>query len=127
MWRTARPQAKPCGEMLRGGRPRDVKTVVERPGSAATRSVSHEAPPPYGRRRHGPLRLTLPSRSRMWLAVLLTLAGAPLAAQEPQTWLWTTDGTAFFGYNYQQRKFTDFTSWESQNWFMLMGQRPLAA
>ena len=40
-------------------------------------------------------------------------------------WTWTTDGSIFFGYNYQQRKFTDFSAWESQNWFMLAGQHPL--
>ena len=40
-------------------------------------------------------------------------------------WTWMTDGSIFFGYNYQQRKFTDFSAWESQNWFMLAGQHPL--
>jgi hypothetical protein len=40
-------------------------------------------------------------------------------------WTWTTDGTVFFGYNYQQRHFADFSAWESQNWFMLDGQRRL--
>lgn len=40
-------------------------------------------------------------------------------------WTWTTDGSIFFGYNYQQRTFTDFSAWESQNWFMLAGQRTL--
>ena len=33
---------------------------------------------------------------------------------------------AFFGFNYQQRKFADFSAWESQNWFMVSGERPLA-
>ena len=42
----------------------------------------------------------------------------------PQTaWSWTSDANLFFGYNYQHRKFTDFSVWESQNWFMLTGQR----
>lgn len=40
-------------------------------------------------------------------------------------WIWTTDANVFFGYNYQNRKFTDFSAWESQNWFMLSGERPL--
>jgi hypothetical protein len=40
-------------------------------------------------------------------------------------WSWTTDATAFFGGNYQQRKFTDFSAWESQNWFMLTGTRTI--
>jgi len=35
------------------------------------------------------------------------------------------DANVFFGYNYQQRKFNDFSAWESHNWFMLEGQRQL--
>jgi hypothetical protein len=34
-----------------------------------------------------------------------------------------TDANAFFGYNYQQRRFADFASWDSQNWAMLTGSR----
>jgi len=30
----------------------------------------------------------------------------------------TGDANVFFGYNYQQRQFADFSAWESQNWFM---------
>jgi hypothetical protein len=45
-----------------------------------------------------------------------TPAGAP-------RWVWTPDANVFFGLNYQNRKFTDFTAWESQNWFMLAGER----
>jgi hypothetical protein len=41
-------------------------------------------------------------------------------------WTWTSDATVFFGYNDQQRKFTDFRAWESQNWFMLSGGRAVA-
>ena len=45
-------------------------------------------------------------------------------SEPPQNaWSWTSDANLFFGYNYQQRKFTDFSVWESQNWFMLAGQR----
>ena len=29
----------------------------------------------------------------------------------------------FFGFNYQRRKFTDFSAWESQNWMMGTGER----
>ena len=39
------------------------------------------------------------------------------------SWQWTVDGTVFFGYNYQHRKFTDFSAWESQNWLMAGGAR----
>ena len=39
------------------------------------------------------------------------------------SWTWTTDANAFFGYNYQQRKYADFASWESQNWIMLDASR----
>jgi hypothetical protein len=59
------------------------------------------------------------------LAVLLTVVGRSGAAQEQRTWSWTGDGSAFFGYNDQRRKFTDFSAWESQNWFVLTGDRPL--
>src|SRR5439155_26295539 len=42
----------------------------------------------------------------------------------PQGWAWSTDAAIFAGFNYQERKFTDFSAWESQNWFMLAGERP---
>jgi len=35
------------------------------------------------------------------------------------------DGAAFFGFNDQERKFTDFTAWESQNWMMAAARRSL--
>jgi hypothetical protein len=46
-------------------------------------------------------------------------------AKPPETpaWQWTWDGTVFAGFNYQYRRFTDFDAWESQNWFMLHGER----
>ena len=40
-------------------------------------------------------------------------------------WQWMVDGAAFFGFNDQERKFTDFTAWESQNWFMAAGRRSM--
>ena len=43
----------------------------------------------------------------------------------PSGWTWTADANAFFGFNYQQRLFADASSWESQNWFMLSGDRSL--
>ncbi len=50
---------------------------------------------------------------------------AAVGRASAQDWTWTTDASAFFGYNYQQRKFADFSAWESQNWFMLDGTREL--
>jgi hypothetical protein len=49
------------------------------------------------------------------------------AANQPadDAWTWTSDANAFFGYNYQQRKYADFSAWESQNWFMVDGGRRL--
>ena len=47
----------------------------------------------------------------------------PSSSQNQDTWQWTIDGSAFFGYNYQHRKFTDFSAWESQNWLMAGGTR----
>lgn len=38
-------------------------------------------------------------------------------------WTLTSDAQVFFCYNYQHRKFTDFSAWESQNWFMLTASR----
>lgn len=57
---------------------------------------------------------------------------APAPAQDaparaPGTWAWHLDAHAFFGVNHQDRKFRDFTAWESQNWLMGMGQRPIGA
>jgi hypothetical protein len=74
-------------------------------------------------------------RSALVLAATLSVPGRSLA-QEPApehhhhadaspSWTWTADANVFFGYNYQQRKFTDFSVWESQNWFMVQGQRPV--
>jgi hypothetical protein len=40
-----------------------------------------------------------------------------------EQWAWSVDGRVFFGYNFQDRKFTDFDEWESQNYVMLMGGR----
>ena len=77
------------------------------------------------------------------LTALLGLAASPTSAQQPDqaapeqhhyadtsaagTWSWTSDANAFFGYNYQQRKYADFSAWESQNWFMLGGHRFVGA
>ena len=49
----------------------------------------------------------------------------PGSSPEPlqNAWSWAGDANVIFGYNYQNRKFTDFSVWESQNWFMLTGQR----
>jgi len=45
------------------------------------------------------------------------------SSSDQDSWQWTVDGSAFFGYNYQYRKFTDFSAWESQNWLMAGGTR----
>src|SRR4029078_2440780 len=49
----------------------------------------------------------------------------PGSSPEPlqNAWSWAGDANVICGYNYQNRKFTDFSVWESQNWFMLTGQR----
>ena len=49
----------------------------------------------------------------------------PSSSQNQDTWQWTIDGSVFFGYNYQHRKFTDFSAWESQNWLMAGGTRKI--
>src|SRR5262245_19921305 len=40
-------------------------------------------------------------------------------------WVWHGEAHVVFGFNAQQRRFRDFHVWESQNWFMADGQRPL--
>ncbi|HZT75298.1 MAG TPA: hypothetical protein VFA27_01475 [Vicinamibacterales bacterium] len=42
------------------------------------------------------------------------------AAAQP-SWTWSGDANVFVGFNDQERKFADFTAFESQNWFMLDG------
>ena len=37
------------------------------------------------------------------------------------------DANVFVGYNYQHREFTDQSAFESQNWFMLHGTRPVGS
>jgi hypothetical protein len=39
-------------------------------------------------------------------------------------WARRLDSNAFFGFNYQRRKFRDFSAWESQNWLMGTLERP---
>src|SRR5262245_23825049 len=72
------------------------------------------------------IRLDSLARSTCLLILCLIPAGA-LAQDAPQsarpTWTWSADGNVFGGYNYQQRRFADFSSWESRNWFMGMGER----
>jgi len=66
------------------------------------------------------------------------LMGATVTAQEqhahapspPATgegWQWNLDGSVVFGFNYQYRKFRDFSAWESQNWLMAGGARQVRA
>jgi hypothetical protein len=42
-------------------------------------------------------------------------------------WHWMSDANGFFGFNHQERKFTDFSAWESQNWVMLEGAHRLGS
>src|SRR4051812_1829205 len=53
------------------------------------------------------------------LAALISTASA--ATAQP-SWQWTADGAVFAGVNAQDRKFTNFTAIESQNWFMAQGE-----
>ncbi len=51
---------------------------------------------------------------------------AHVGADQAPAWQWAWDGSVFAGFNYQRRRFTDFPAWESQNWFMLHGERRAA-
>jgi hypothetical protein len=50
---------------------------------------------------------------------------AQSGASASNAWQWMVDGNAFFGFNAQERKFRDFTAWESQNWVMADARRSL--
>jgi hypothetical protein len=54
------------------------------------------------------------------------VAAAPQDAAVTPEWQWTVDSNAFFGFNYQYRKFRDFYAWESQNWLMATARRDAA-
>ena len=85
-------------------------------------------------------------RTLILLLALVFASDAAVRAQDPDppssdhqhqhdagttgvSWSWSTDANVFYGYNHQQRRkaFTQFSAWESQNWFMLMGGRQLGA
>ena len=78
---------------------------------------------------------------RFALAAALALPATAVLAQEApeaapvhehsqpasNAWTWRADASAFFGYNYQYRKFRDFDEFESQNWVMGTGSRTIGA
>ena len=86
-----------------------------------------------------PFRRMFCAARRILIATLVVTGAAaqPATAQDPPAehhheappaptgWQWSSDANVFFGQNYQQRHFADFSSWESQNWFMLAGDRPV--
>ena len=49
-------------------------------------------------------------------------ARRPARRRRSGSWTWAPTPT-LLGYNYQQRRFADFASWDSQNWVMLNGSR----
>jgi hypothetical protein len=59
----------------------------------------------------------------LMLSFLAVTWATAAAAQTADTWQWNASGQVFFGFNHQDRKFTDFSTWESQNWIMATGQR----
>jgi hypothetical protein len=54
-----------------------------------------------------------------------TPAQAAPTAPATSPWTWRAAANTFVGYNYQYRKFRDFYTFESQNWLMASGERPL--
>jgi hypothetical protein len=48
------------------------------------------------------------------------------AESSSPNWEWSWDANAFAGWNYQRRKFRDFSTLESQNWLMGAGERDIA-
>jgi hypothetical protein len=64
---------------------------------------------------------------RRVLAVLLLASfNASIGYAQTPEWQWRIEGSAFFGYNYQDRRFTDFDEWESQNWLMASAERDVS-
>jgi hypothetical protein len=61
--------------------------------------------------------------SQAWAQDVHTEHAAPALQAAAPRWEWTVDSNAFFGFNYQYRKFRDFNAWESQNWVMGTGRR----
>ena len=68
----------------------------------------------------------------LWLGGISSLAPSFARAQDhvhdaapaqSAGWQWHADASAFFGFNHQDRKFRDFSVWESQNWLMGHGER----
>lgn len=70
-------------------------------------------------------KLSLPCAAFVAAALCLVAAAADAqdAAVGSPAWHWSGDGNVFVGYNYQQRLFADFSTWESQNWLMGTGER----
>ena len=84
------------------------------------------------------------SHAAAWATVTALLLAAAPASSQPATpappaaptaysaalspsWTWAVDANLFGGYNYQRRKFTDFSAWESQNWLMASAARTAGA
>jgi hypothetical protein len=62
------------------------------------------------------------------LAVLLSVAPYQHAGAQTSTpWSWRLDGNVFAGVNHQHRNLTDFSTFESQNWFMGEGERAVGS
>lgn len=57
-----------------------------------------------------------------WGAALAQEAPPPVSGAPP-AWTWSADANVFAGFNYQRRRFWDFSTWESQNWLMLGAER----
>src|SRR5690242_9969008 len=59
------------------------------------------------------------------LVATLSIPSFLNAQPAPDAWRWTFNGNLFAGINYQHRKFDDFKTFESQNWAMALGEKPL--
>ena len=68
-----------------------------------------------------PVKLT---RS-IFLATAVLISTHAQAQPSDDGWRWNVSGNIFAGLNYQHRKFDDIQTFESQNWAMGMGERPL--
>src|SRR5262249_54658446 len=100
---------------------------------AGSPRVSDEQPITLEGRRHGPVRRRGPTSAfhagkKLSIAIVTACAFVemPAQAQTPESrWSWHADASVFTDYNYQRRRVIDVQAWESHNWFMLSGDRPL--
>src|SRR5437773_6371662 len=115
-WPPMHPAGLRCSSLTYAGYARSSRLAGRAPRRPQCTPYSSAGPKIYP---HTMVRI---SRTLMVAAIFLVAA----SAVADDNWSWTGDGNVIAGFNYQKRLFANFASWESQNWFMGTGERPLA-